>query len=236
VLLVGAVAVRGIVHGRPPAEAAAWTVGGTIVTAVVAVLVWAVALPPRDRRAFEAFAWCGERGRKRFRALAGGRFPLTSSGIERYVRTMPERADDLWIRAEYHGMQGHLDEARALLARMIPTTASDRVELAGDLDWIDWIGGGAGDLDAIRPALDAVPADGSDDRMGAELSLAMAEVRHRLSDGTPDVLRPLLATRDRLGSRADRILLTAAWRALPSYVRLTTFVVGVAVVLDRLIG
>jgi hypothetical protein len=233
VIIAGALLIVRVTHGRPFLEAVVLTSACIVAAGLAGMMAWVVVLPTSDRRALEAIAWCAERGRARFLALSNGRYSHTPAGIKRYVRTTAERPDDDWVRVEYHVMMGDLATARDLVEKITPLTPRDRVEQAADLDWIDWIAGGSGDLDLIRSALEQVPRDDSDERIGAELALAMAEVRSRLSGNVADPARPLRTLRDRLGHRADGLLFKQAFRQLPTYLSMVGVVAIVGAVLDR---
>lgn len=67
-------------------------------------------------------------------------------------------------------------------------------------------------------AREILPPDG-DERLRAEVTIAVAEVRRRMADGRTDAgdaAVPLVEVRDRLGSRADgQVGRALRWRLLP---------------------
>jgi hypothetical protein len=226
-------------HGRPVLEVLALVALGSIATGLAAALVWAVAWPPVDRRAFEAFAWLGESEFERFRVLTDGRLAPTIGNMKRHVRNTPERAEDRWIRVEVHAASGQLDEAREIALRLPVDTPVERAEQAVYLEYLDWLAGGPDNpagAETVRDAVAAIlPADG-DDRLRAEVSLAIAEVRRRIGSGAADPSAPLREVRARLGRRADGVLFAAARRQLGGFVRIATVFIVLIAVLDRAFG
>jgi hypothetical protein len=139
------------------------------------------------------------------------------TGMKRYLRNTAERADDRWIRTEILAAIGDLAAARDMAARIPDDTPYGRVERAANESYIDWLSGGPGDTERIREATLAIqPLDG-DDRLRAEVTLAAGQVRDRITAGDSDPTAPLRAVRDRLGPRADRVLLAAARRVARTY-------------------
>jgi hypothetical protein len=55
----------------------------------------------------------------------------------------------------------------------------------------------------MEAAGEAILPRDSDDRLRAEVTVAVARVRRRMADGTGDAVEPLLQARERLGPRAD---------------------------------
>jgi hypothetical protein len=85
-------------------------------------------------------------------------------------------------------------------------TPWERFEVAALRDLVNWRSGGDGDLAVMEEAVaDILPAD-SDDRLRAEVTIAVARVRRLMADGraTPgDAVEPFLEVRQKLGRRAD---------------------------------
>jgi hypothetical protein len=166
--------------------------------------------------------------------MNGGRVMTTRPAFRRYVRMVPERPDDRWFRAEVLAVTGKLDEAREMAQRMPQDSPYERVERAACLAYIDWLAGGSGDPTALQAAVDALlPAD-VDERLRAEVVVAIHEVRVRAGAAEPDPAAPLRAVRGRLGSRADGVMLVYARRVMRSFTPLATLLVGGAVALDHL--
>jgi hypothetical protein len=233
-IVVGAGTTVSVAHGRSIPEVVAIGALGAILTGLLATLLWALAWPPRSRRAFEAFAWLGEWDLERFRDLAGGRVAGTLPNILRYVREAPETPGNRWIRVEALASSGELAAARAMAERLPVDTVLERAEKATYLPYLDWLGGGPGDPAALRAAIAEIePADG-DERLRGEVSVALAEVRQRVAAGDPDPAAPLRAVRDRIGRRADGVLFTAARRRmLAGHLRLAAAFVVALMLLDR---
>ena len=93
-----------------------------------------------------------------------------------------------------------------MLERLSTGTPWQAFECAALRDLVDWRAGGDGDLAGMREAAAAiVPRDG-DDRLRAEVTIAVAMVRRLIAEGqtTPDeAVKPFLEVRELLGSRAD---------------------------------
>jgi hypothetical protein len=220
-------------HGRPILATGAIVIGGTIITGLATTLGWAFGRTPRSRRAFEAFAWLGEWELRRFSDLIGGAAPVTMTGMKRYLRNTAERADDRWIRTEILAAIGDLAAARDMAARIPDDTPYGRVERVANESYVDWLSGGAGDTERVREATLAIQPLDSDDRLRAEVTLAAGEVRDRLTAGDPDPTAPLRAVRDRLGRRADGVLLAAARRVARTYFLMAGAFVVVFTLIDH---
>jgi hypothetical protein len=94
---------------------------------------------------------------------------------------------------------------------------------------VAWWSGEPEDLGPMEAAAAAIePADG-DDRLRAEVEIALTQVRSRAvveRPGTQDVLAPLLAVRERLGRRADGVLRRTVWRRIFAVFLVTSLVLG----------
>ncbi len=161
----------------------------------------------RSRRAFEAFSWLGEWEIARAREVTGGaRLPGSREAAVHWLEQRPELPAELPIRIEILLLAERYDEARRLLDRLPSETASERFDVAALRDLVDWRSGGDGDLEAMEAAAgDVGPADG-DDRLRADVTIAVARVRRLMADGraTPgDAVQPFLDVREKLGRRAD---------------------------------
>lgn len=180
-----------------------------LIGAVLATEAYIRSMPPRSRRAFEAFSWLGEWELARAKAIVGG-IPTTPDDAERWLEAHPEgnitNLDELPIRVEILLLAGRFDAARAAIERLPALTPWDRFERAALADLVDWRTGGEGDVPAMEAAAEMVhPRDG-DDRLRAEVTIAVAKVRRRMADGRAeagDAAQPLLDVRRQLGRRAD---------------------------------
>jgi hypothetical protein len=180
-----------------------------VIGAVLSTEAYIRAMPPRSRRAFEAFSWLGEWELARAHATVGG-VPTSPEDAERWLAAHPESAivnrDELPIRVEILLLAGRLDEARAAIERLPDVTPWDRFERASLADLVDWRSGGDGDLAAMAStAADIHPRDG-DERLRADVTIAVAKVRRLMADGRAaagDAAQPLLDVRPSLGRRAD---------------------------------
>jgi hypothetical protein len=180
------------------------------------------AMTPRSRRAFEAFSWLGEWELARAKRV-GGRVPVSRDDAIDWLVEHPmgpiAMADELPLRIEIELLAGRRDEARALLEQLPTATPWERFELAALRDLVDWRAGGDGYLELMREsAREILPADG-DERLRAEVTIAVAEVRRRMADGRTDAgdaALPLVEVRKRLGARANgQVGRALRWRLMP---------------------
>jgi hypothetical protein len=183
-----------------------------IVAGVAALLgteAYIRAMTPRSRRAFEAFSWLGEWELARAKAAIGG-LPLDRDSAIDWLIAHPLRPivapNELPVRIEIELLAGRRDEARALLDLLPADTPWERFELAALRDLVDWRAGGDGDLPLMtKAARDIEPPDG-DERLRAEVTIAVAKVRRLMADGRTgagDAAAPLIEIRGALGARAD---------------------------------
>jgi hypothetical protein len=183
----------------------------SLISAILGAEAYVRAMPPRSRRAFEAFSWLGEWELARARGATGRSVPGTPAEARRWLAERPERVDRLdeaALRVEILLLADQIDEAAALIERMEPraTTPWERFEITALRDLVRWRAGGEGDVPAMEAATDAILPRDSDDRLRAEVTVAIARVRRRMADGrsTPgDAAEPLLEVRTRLGDRAN---------------------------------
>ena len=187
----------------------------SLLVAVVGTEAYIRSMPPRQRRAFEAFSWLGEWELARARAIVGGSLPSSPEEAADWLGRHPEGPilleGELAVRVEIELLAGRIDEARGLVGRLPTETPWARFEVAALHDLVEWRAGADGaeaeaHLEAAERAGVAIePADG-DERLRADVTVAVARVRRRMADGrsTPgDAADPLLEVRERLGSRAD---------------------------------
>ena len=181
------------------------------------------AMTPRSRRAFEAFSWLGEWELARAKRVGGGQVPVSRDDAIDWLVAHPMGpiaiAEALPLRIEIELFAGRRDEARALLDQLPTGTPWERFELAALRDLVDWRAGGDGFLELMHEtAREILPPDG-DERLRAEVTIAVAEVRRRMADGRTDAgdaAVPLVEVRDRLGVRADgQVGRALRWRLLP---------------------
>jgi hypothetical protein len=226
-----------LIRDRPFVEGAAIVTLAIGLATVLGSAAWVVVRRPRDRRSWEAFTWLGEWELDRYVAMVGGTPLPTAQDFRRWLRVNPDRPETRWIRYELLLMDGHIDEAGAIAAAMPADTPYERAERAAALAAVDWRRGGDGDPSAVRSAaLDVLPADG-DERLRVEVMVAIGSVREAIARAAADPGRPLRDVRDRLGTRADRVIWSALRvRVWPRFLRTAVMVVGVLVVLDRLVN
>jgi hypothetical protein len=181
----------------------AFTAGGA---GILATEAYVRGMPTRSRRAFEAFSWLGEWELARVRELTGGGAPTSKEGAEAWLAAHPEHPEQLPIRIEILAHAERFGEARTALDRLATDTPWSRFEVAALRDLVDWRAGGDGDVAAMEDAAADIRPSDSDDRLRAEVTIAVALVRRRMADGRAepgDAAQPLLDVRARLGKRAD---------------------------------
>ena len=176
-----------------------------VVSSVLGAEAYIRAMPTPARRAFEAFSWLGEWEIAQVRLATGGGVPTNVLDARRWLRTHPEAPETRWFRVEMLTFVRQHEEARAVAERMPSATPQERFDRAVTLDFVDWFSGGEGDLAGIEAAAkDLLPVDG-DDRLRAEVIVAIARVRRRMAAGEDPIEAgaPLREVRGRLGRRAD---------------------------------
>jgi len=176
-----------------------------VVGAVLGAEAYIRAMPRPAREAFEAFSWLGEWEIRQVRALTHEGVPTNEFAARRWLRLFPERPELRWIRVEMLAYVKRFDDALAVAERMGSGTPSERFDRAAALDFADWYGGGKGDLPGIEAAAEELlPADG-DERLRAEVVIAIANVRRNMAAGEDPIRAgaPLREVRKRLGHRAD---------------------------------
>jgi hypothetical protein len=176
-----------------------------VVSSVLGAEAYIRAMPRPAREAFEAFSWLGEWELGQIRALTGGGMPTTSVEARRWLRAHPETTETRWIRVEMLTFARQYDEAQAAAERMPDATPQERFDRAVTLDFVDWFRGGDGDVPSLEAAArELLPADG-DDRLRAEVIIAIADVRRRMAAGEDPIQagQALRDVRKRLGARAN---------------------------------
>ncbi|HJP88449.1 MAG TPA: hypothetical protein VJ850_05380 [Candidatus Limnocylindrales bacterium] len=181
----------------------------SVLGAILGTEAYIRAMPPRSRKAFEAFSWLGEWELARAKSTIGG-LPTNAEDAQHWLEAHPVSSitnlDEQPIRIEIQLLAGRFDDARAELQRLPRMTAWDRFERAALTDLVGWRTGGGGDLPAMEAAAaEILPRDG-DERLRAEVSVAVAKVRRLMADGRAsagDAAAPLLEVRPRLGKRAN---------------------------------
>lgn len=211
-MLIGFIAAWLIVPLVLPSDTHGILVVGlaSIVGAVLGTEAYIRGMTTRSRRAFEAFSWLGEWELARAHRVVGGHLPSSPEQAAEWLSANPEGPitlpEQLPVRIEILLFAERIDEARAMLERLPTGTPWERFEHAALRDLVDWRAGGDGDLAGMRETAAAiVPKDG-DDRLRAEVTIAVARVRRLMAEGqtTPDgAVKPFLEVRELLGGRAD---------------------------------
>ena len=176
-----------------------------VVASIAATEAYVRVIPAFNRKAFEAFSWLGEEELRRLKAQSGEGPPLNERAADRWLERHGRDPDLAWALPEILLVAGRNKEAQRAAEAMPDDTPYERVERASVLDFVAWMDRRETGLDDLAAAVEAVP-DGTDDRLRAEVILATATTRRRMSDGRTepgDAARPLVEVRERLGSRAD---------------------------------
>jgi hypothetical protein len=176
-----------------------------VLSTVLGAEAYIRAMPAPAREAFEAFSWLGEWELAQIRALTGEGVPTNELAARRWLRVHPETAETRWLRVEMLTFAGRHDEAKAVAERMPNETPIERFDRAAAEDFADWYSGGDGDVGAMEDAAGMLhPADG-DQRLRAEVAIAIARVRRQMAAGDDAIAagQPLREVRKRLGRRAD---------------------------------
>lgn len=205
-IVVLAIAVPFWIPATTPSVIRAAILSGVV--AVLAAEVYVRSFPVRSRRAFEAFSWLGEWDLARARELSGGAVPTSKGAAERWLADRPDpaaRPRELPLRIEILLFADRVEEARSLLDGLPTGTPDEAFERAALADLVDFRAGGQGDIPAMERAATAIQPETGDDRLRAEVTIAVARVRRLMADPdrTTDPIEPFLEVRDRLGRRAD---------------------------------
>jgi len=213
---------------------------GAILLSAIASEAYLRAMAPRTRRAMEAFVWLGSWDLAQLKAATGEGAPTSRRAAERWLARHPVGSDEAAtlrsLRVQALLLAGRdeaaREAARANLRLVTEDEASSPIERFGAADEVQrvaWWSGEPEDLGPMEAAAAAIePADG-DDRLRAEVEIALTQVRSRAvveRPGTQDVLAPLLAVRERLGRRADGVLRRTVWRRIFAVFLVTSLVLG----------
>jgi hypothetical protein len=175
-----------------------------LVAAVVGTETYIRAMPRQARLPFEALSWEGEWELRRLREQTGEGPPLRADAADRWLDRHPDEPGIRWVRAEVLIIAQRLDDALATALAIPAETPEEVVERQATLELVRWMRGENSDLSELEAAVAAVPP--GDDRLRAEVQLAVARVRLRMVDGRTepgDAAAPLIEVRALLGSRAD---------------------------------
>ena len=219
------------IFGLPPIVGYALAI---VVGSALATEAYLRAMAPRTRRSMEAFMWLGSWDLAQVRAATGGGIPTSRGGAAQWLARHPESPADGAalgsLRVELNLLAGRAAEAQALAERLPEATPLERFHKAASADVVAWWTTRGDALEAMtRAEAEVEPPDG-DDRLRAEVALAVARVRHlAVADPpVPDPLAPLLEVRDRLGSRADGLVRRILWPRLYRVFVLASIVFAVA--------
>jgi hypothetical protein len=206
------------------AAIAAWTGAtalgvGDFPSAAIAVLVLALvstevfyhAWPRRLARALATHAFVGSWEVKRFRATTGTRPPTSARAARAWLEQNPETDANRWSRVELLGWTGQLEEARAVVDRLPDGTEAERFERLDLEVLLDIVAGREADVEGLASAAERIGEPGSDERLRAVASAALAESRRRLAYGDDAWKEPLLEAYGRIGARSLGITRADTW-------------------------
>jgi hypothetical protein len=183
-----------------------WLAATAVYTVIGAELFY-YAIPPRLRRAWEGMAVVGNPEMKRWQRETGSPVPVTLATMRAWLRDTPDRPAIRWARAELQAIVGELDGARESANEMPIVTDADRHEQRALLAWIDWLGGGDEQLDALQADAETVGTPDSEERADARGRVAIARARH-LAVEAGDWKRPLEELRASRGTQGATLLRT----------------------------
>jgi hypothetical protein len=166
--------------------------------AVAAAELWQLAMPRRVRSAWEGFTLVANPETKRWQETTRTPIPRTRHALRRWLQRNPDRPETRWARSEVLVTVGELAEARDVAERMPIETDRDRFEQLTLFEYIEWVGGGEADLDALRRQAETVGEPGSMERLWARGAVAVAIARDLAVSGG-DWMAPLKALRDEAG-------------------------------------
>ena len=176
-----------------------------MLAAIAASEAYIRVIPPFNRKAFEAYSWLGEDELRRLRAQTGEGPPLNGPAAARWLERHGRDPALAWALPEVLLLAGRNADAWRAAEAMAQDTPYERVERESARGLVAWMDGRDTDLVGLAAAVEALPDD-TDDRSKAEVVLAAARTRQRMSDGRTepgDAALPLVEVRERLGHRAD---------------------------------
>jgi hypothetical protein len=181
-----------------------------VIAAIAGVVAAIATIPPRLRRAFEAFSWLGHAEVQTFKARTGAAVPTKVQGMKAWLASTPSTPTMRLPRVELLGFIGRHGEARAELDAATEIDPASTFEIATLRHYLDWLEHGSTDLSRLREAADRLPA-GSEARRSSAVTLALAEARIRFIHGEPGWASSLEAVRSSLGPAPWRATLIDTW-------------------------
>ena len=149
----------------------------------------------------------------RFEARTGSKVPVRRPDIERWLLENPPSPAMQIGRIEFLAFLGRLDEARAELATMAVTAPELAFERASLTQYIGWLTDGDARIEALRADVAALPLD-EHYRHAADVTIALADARERLTRAEPAWARPLEDVRASLGKAPAQVVLRDTVRPL----------------------
>jgi hypothetical protein len=222
-MLIGGVVTVVLVTGLVAVgvgERLGWVIAPFAMAAVaglVGVVVAILVLPPRIRRAFEAYSWQGHAEVERFKERTGSKVPNQVAAMEQWLGANPATPAMRLPRIEILAFLGRFAEARDELDVATAATSDSDADAAFELEtlrqYIDWLELGSTDLTALRAAASRLRPAPAQQLMCA-VTLAISEARIRLVDRDPNWMAQLEAVRPSLGSAPWRVTILDTWRQI----------------------
>lgn len=195
--------------------------GGALLFMLLATELWYVAFPHDARAAWEAFSYVGHIELERWHVATGTPAPNTEARMRAWLRGNEERPETRWAHSELLAVVGRLDEARAVAERIETSTPAEEFDRQSTLDYIDWISGDQIDVEARVRQAETIGDAGSQQRLFARGTAAIAVARDRVAEGG-DWRTPLAEFQREIGS--------AGWTSLRQDTRrqrmIATFLLG----------
>ena len=186
-------------------------IAGAVAFALVATELFYHAWPPRLARVQAAHAFVGSWEVKRFRASTSRPVPTSAPLAREWLAREPESDENRWVRPELLAWIGEIEEAYEVLGRMPAATEDERFERRSLQVFLDTVAGADADVDGLAAAAEEVGELGSDERLRAVASAAMARSRLSLARGEGDWKEPMLEAQARIGPRALGITRSDTW-------------------------
>jgi hypothetical protein len=201
---------------------------GGLAGVVAAILT----VPPRIRRAFEAYSWLGHDEVRRFRQRTGAPVPVGRAAMDRWLGSTPSTPAMRLPRIELLAFVGRYDEARSELEAVPATDRDVRFEIASLRQYIDWLEHDASDVSELHQAARELPA-GSSERQAADVTLALVDARMRLVRDDVAWFAPLEQVRGALGWAPWRATLLDTWRSVAGLCTLAAIIATVVALVPR---
>jgi hypothetical protein len=211
-----------------------WIPAG-LVFAFLATEIFYRMWPERVARAEAAHAVQGSWELHRWRAMTHDPPPISLQMAREWLARHPETDENRWVRPELLAWIDQFDEARAAIERMPGDTDEERFNQHALRVHVDLVEGRPADIDGLVAAAEEVGDEGSEARMRAISSAAIARARQRWAVGE-DWMEPLVEAQARIGSESLGILRRDTWmRRFRSCLVLAGMLIAIPVALELLV-